>query len=170
MRAMTERVVFKWPILYYRLAVFPVEVPPLRERSEDIALLAQHFVGATQLSKSAAVYVSPSELARLRTYDWPGNVRELQNVVQRALITQSDGVLAFDVPSRTSGSVGQNPGAEVDSVLTDVEMKEFERRNIELALKTSAGRVSGRGGAAELLGVRPTTLASRMKRLAIRKP
>ncbi len=154
--------------LYYRLAVFPLEVPPLRERPDDIPLLAKHFVEHARSKRGAALHVSTGELERLRLYDWPGNVRELQNVIQRGLITQVNGVVTFALPT-TDNKVDTDPKASNSRVFTDAEMKLREKENILAALAAAGGRVSGTNGAAELLGIRPTTLTSRMKKLGVER-
>lgn len=162
--------------LYYRLNVFPLEVAPLRSRPEDIPLLAVHF-----LEQAAARFhrtrprLTRADILRLQQYSWPGNVRELQNVVERAVITSRSGVLKLDLsaddglrppaPSVTAG--GDTPEGEV---LPDAEIKRRERENVLAALTRTGWRIYGPDGAAELLGVKPTTLASRITRLGLKKP
>ena len=147
--------------LFYRLSVFPIEVPPLRERPEDIAPLVAHFVRQSarrmnrpepQLSKTA-----PDQLA---TYHWPGNVRELQNTVERAIILWREGPLTFDLPpSRpTQNNGAQAKPAAKGALLTRDELKRQERETIINALKRTNGKVSGPGGAAELLGMKTVDL------------
>jgi formate hydrogenlyase transcriptional activator len=159
--------------LFYRLNVFPIEVPPLRKRKEDIPLLAELF-----LDKSSRRFNRPSKglsqgnIISLQAYDWPGNVRELLNVIERAVITSRSGVLRFDLPRinsrRTSKNDNKTPMASA-SVVSDAEMKQRDRENVLAALNQTNWRVHGPGGAAELLGMRPTTLASRIKRLQLKK-
>ena len=160
--------------LKYRLNVFPLHLPSLRERGDDVVLLAEMF--ARQLAKRRGLSVaslSEAQKSRLRGYEWPGNVRELQNVIERAFITSVDGkTLNLDraLPDIESIAI---PPTRVDSgegrVLTATELKDFERKNIETALIATKGRVSGPGGAAELLGLNANTLASRMRALGIAK-
>ena len=163
--------------LYYRLSVFPIEVAPLRYRKGDIPLLAEHFLGLIQKRENRPLPgVSIANLKQLQGYDWPGNVRELQNVVERAVITSQGGALHFVLPDdgdvstttwETGDDAGPGDGAEV---VPEAEMRRRERQNVIAALIKSGWRIYGRGGAARLLGIKPTTLASRMKKMHIRKP
>jgi transcriptional regulator with GAF, ATPase, and Fis domain len=155
--------------LYFRLNVFPVESVPLRERREDIPLLAQHFL--TSKALKSELLMSEGDARKLSRYDWPGNVRELQNVIERAAILAQNGRLRIDVPDvpGTSPSPGA-PRVKPDNrptVMTASEMRAQERANIEAALQACAGKVFGPGGAAEMLDIKPTTLASRIKALGI---
>jgi PAS domain S-box-containing protein len=162
--------------LMYRLNVFPVHLPPLRERGDDVVLLAEMF--ARNLGKKNGRTVAPfteSAKARLRRYEWPGNVRELQNVIERAFITSVDGrnlnldrALPYAEPQQTF--LHPSPETVNDQrVLTEKELRDLEGKNIERALVAAKGRISGPGGAAELLGLNANTLASRMKTLGIRR-
>jgi transcriptional regulator with GAF, ATPase, and Fis domain len=161
--------------LYYRLNVFPLEAVPLRKRKEDIPLLAEHFLeqAIRRLSVPKA-RLTPEQISLLTNCDWPGNVRELQNMIERALILAQNGVLQFDlskgevVSAETAPIVAkpQVPG----SVLTDIEFRQRERGNVLLALNQTSWKIHGAGGAAELLGLKPTTLISRMKKLGLAKP
>ena len=155
--------------LYYRLSVFPVELPPLRKRIEDVPLLADHFLelSARKLGRPKP-RLNLANVQQLQRYHWPGNVRELQHVIERAMITATGGRLAIELP--VSESVTPKPstaGGEQQRVLTDAEMRKLETDNIRAALEVAKGKVYGSGGAAELLGVKPTTLASRMKTLGL---
>ncbi|MBX9628837.1 MAG: sigma 54-interacting transcriptional regulator [Gemmataceae bacterium] len=156
--------------LYYRLSVFPVELPPLRKRPEDIPLLAEHFLAlsARKLGRPAPK-LTLAAVRQLQQYTWPGNVRELQHVIERAVITADGGRLAVDLPSAPARppAAAHQPPAGNDRVLTDAEVRVFEADNIRAALRHANGKVSGPGGAAERLGVKPTTLASRMRALGI---
>ena len=158
--------------LYYRLGVFPLEIPPLRERREDIPPLAIHFAGqASRRMRRSVPRITPSTLNQLSRHDWPGNVRELQNAVERAVILSTDGDLRFDVASRAAEpatDIGPAP-AEAGSVLTREELRRRERESIVTALRRTGGKVFGPGGAAEMLGTKPTTLASRIRALGISK-
>jgi PAS domain S-box-containing protein len=166
--------------LFYRLNVFPLHVPPLRERGEDVLLLAESF--ARILARNRGVTASPlteAGRAKLLAYDWPGNVRELQNVIERALITSPDGRrLNLDraLPDSTPGAprAGVAPGASIPPgegrILTAGELRGLERDNLVRALEASEWKISGTGGAAERLGLNPNTLSSRMKALGIRRP
>jgi formate hydrogenlyase transcriptional activator len=156
--------------LYFRLNVFPVETLPLRERRDDIPLLAQHFLSNETSERKQGLRLSESDARRLARYDWPGNVRELQNVIERAVILSHNGRLRIDLPDQTQhapDTVREAAKEASGAVLTDDEVRAFERANIVAALKTSGGKVFGRGGAAELMDMRPTTLASRIKALKI---
>ena len=159
--------------LYYRLNVFPITLPPLRERKSDIAPLAAHFLErACKEFKKSLCLISGSALAVLKAYDWPGNVRELQNVVERAVITSRDGSISFELPSHSevtprSDGLGHST---VVHVRTDEELRETDRANVLAALNKTRWKVYGRGGAAELLGVKPGTLSARMKKLGLRRP
>ena len=156
--------------LFYRLSVFPIEVPPLRERREDIAPLVAHFIkqDARRLNRPEPQISKPA-LDQLASYQWPGNVRELQNTVERAIILWKEGPLGFDLPaSRPHKNDGeQSTTAATNVVLTRDQFKSEERKAIINALKQTNGKVSGPGGAAELLGMKPSTLASRISSLGL---
>jgi transcriptional regulator with GAF, ATPase, and Fis domain len=164
--------------LYYRLNVFPIEVAPLRERKEDITILAAHFVKLTCRKMNRPMLKLTSDaLGRMQRYDWPGNIRELQNVIERAVITANNGRLRIELPSQTAGTPGTSnstrggPEAENDlQVITDDEFRQLERRNIIAALRVTKWKMGGPAGAANLLGIKPTTLASRMKAMGIQRP
>lgn len=153
--------------LFYRLSVFPLEIPPLRERREDIFQLASHFV---KLARSRLhlpeAKIPRREMERLEDYDWPGNVRELQNVVERALILAQGAPLQFDLHGSRNHK-GSPTGQDRAEFYTEAEWRERERENLHNALKLAGGKVSGTGGAAELLGVNANTLASRLRALGI---
>jgi PAS domain S-box-containing protein len=161
--------------LFYRLNVFPIRVPALRERRDDIAMLAGHFVRKASQSMGIAVGdIAPEDVALLRSYDWPGNIRELQNIIERAVITARDGRLNFArVFPEANGSRNKPEDAISVSpsrvVLNYVELKQFERDNILRALESCGWKIAGEDGAAALLGVPSTTLASRVKALGIRQ-
>ena len=158
--------------LYFRLAVFPLTLPPLKDRLADLASLATLFANrfAEKLGREPTS-LSQAEVDRLSSYSWPGNVRELQNVIERALITSTDGALNLDraLPESRSRS-GQDGGSEnFEQIRTVEQLQQLERDNIRLALDTTNWQVSGKEGAAALLGINPTTLSSRMKALDIRR-
>jgi transcriptional regulator with GAF, ATPase, and Fis domain len=158
--------------LFYRLSVFPLELPPLRARKDDIPLLANHFTGqvAKKLGK-VAPRLTQEDAARLKRYAWPGNVRELQNVIERAVILSKGERLYLDfaLPAATGTMELSLPDMQ-DTVFTDREWRDRERANLVNALKRAQGRIYGSGGAAELLGINPTTLASRLRALKITPP
>jgi transcriptional regulator with GAF, ATPase, and Fis domain len=161
--------------LFYRLNVFPLELPPLRARKEDIPQLATHTISrVSKKHRIPAPRLTSEDIECLRRYDWPGNVRELQNVIERAVILSKGVRLRLDIalPSGAGASGGPLWPSDTrhDVVLTDRECRHRERANVMRALERSAGRVYGRGGAAELLGINPTTLASRLRALKITLP
>jgi formate hydrogenlyase transcriptional activator len=149
--------------LYYRLNVFPITLPPLRERQGDTELLAQHFVAryAQKIGKPVPEF-PPKALDLLRTYPWPGNVRELENVIERAVIVSRNGHLnlAESLPKPVVNTRGNRLRT----------LEEYEREHILEALQFTGWQVSGNRGAALLLGLKPTTLEARMKKLGIHRP
>jgi transcriptional regulator with GAF, ATPase, and Fis domain len=155
--------------LFYRLRVFPIENPPLRERREDIPRLAEHFIhtAAKRMNRRPPKFTNAAA-RQLAAHDWPGNVRELQNAVERAVILAQGGPLQFDPPvtSRPAPIVQIPDGSPV---LTRAELKQRERESIAAALAQTKGKVFGPAGAAALLGMRPTTLASRIKALGLQR-
>lgn len=156
--------------LFYRLSVFPMELPPLRKRVEDIPLLAEHFLTrfARQLGRPCP-RLTLANIQQLQRYDWPGNVRELQHTLERACIIAADGRLRFDFPATSSKQQSdRSESSTPQRILTDEELRAFEAENIRAALSHCHGKVYGPNGAAELLGVKPTTLNSRIKSLGIR--
>ena len=155
--------------LYYRLNVFPIRIPPLRERPEDIPLLVRHFLAHFQrkLAKSLRG-VAPGGMQQLMEYPWPGNIRELQNVIERAC------VLARGPIIEVTGALGvvDRPVPDAIPVVDEriVTLDEHERREIKRALEMAGGKIHGPSGAAELLGLNPSTLRSRMEKHGIAKP
>ncbi len=160
--------------LFYRLSVFPVEVPPLRDRGDDIVQLAQHFLEQTcQDFGREVMTLTRSQAANLREYDWPGNVRELKNVIERAVILSPGKVLRLDLSMpgiSPAAETAAMPEVREDDILTDSEMRKLQKANIVRALKRANWKVSGTGGAAELLDVKPTTLADRIRTFRIERP
>jgi transcriptional regulator with GAF, ATPase, and Fis domain len=154
--------------LYYRLSVFPIELPPLRRRKEDIPLLADHFLElSARKAGKPKLPLTLSVAQRLQQYDWPGNVRELQHVIERAIITSTGSRLNIELPL-TKQPTQSADSVEIGSIIrTDAQIRQIEADNIRAALRVANGKVSGTGGAAEILGMRPTTLASRIKALGI---
>ena len=146
--------------LYFRLAVFPIRVPSLRERPDDVPLLAWAMVQELSTGMNKAVEtIRRNDMERLQRYGWPGNVRELRNVVERAMILCTGPTLRVKPPD---GSASDDPGE--NGVLP---MDEIQRRHILKALEAAGGQIRGSGGAAELLGMKATTLRSRMERLGL---
>jgi len=169
--------------LYYRLSVFPIRIPALRDRKEDIAPLAAHFIALVSKEIGAPTpQVLDHQAAALRAYDWPGNVRELQNVIERAVILGRGGDMRLDQVLGTRGEYRRPTSSSppppqqqqqqqrqiLEEVVSDEEWRRRERANLIAALTRSAGRIYGSGGAAELLGVKPSTLQSRLRALGIR--
>ena len=165
--------------LYYRLSVFPIHVPPLRQRNEDIAILAEAFMRSfCNKAGRDPIDLTPDGIRNLRAYHWPGNVRELKNVVERAVILSPGRVLNFDgilplettppTPKATVRIVDRSSEGTVPR--TAGELRELERVNMLQALDKSGWKISGESGAARILGLAPSTLASRMKSLGIRRP
>ena len=164
--------------LYYRLSVFPIEVPPLRERVSDIAPLAQQFLNSICLQQGRDVLpLSEAQAALLSLADWPGNIRELKNVIERAVILSPTNRLRLDLamPGTHTNSlkIGEPANFSLDvepgEVMTETEFRELEKTNLTIALNKTNWRISGAGGAADLLGLKPSTLSYRMKVLGIEK-
>ena len=162
--------------LYYRLSVFPISIPPLQDRGDDIGLLADHFIKkyASRMGKQIAP-LYPDLLDRLKKYNWPGNVRELQNVIERGVITTRHGYLNLDYALPQTVHTGDKPGLTTEpdpksQVLTVTQIQQLERDNILLALQQCQWKVAGKNGAAQLIGLPPSTLQSRMNTLGIERP
>ena len=157
--------------LYYRLSVFPIELPPLRERREDISTLAAHFVKQTaRRMNRPAPRVTQATMSQLTSHEWPGNVRELQNAIERAVILAQGSSLQFDwlQAANTPPAVLAAP-ADTPAVLTSADLKRRERENLTVALAHTGGKVFGPTGAAALLGMKPTTVISRIKALGLER-
>lgn len=155
--------------LYFRLNVFPIDSPPLRERIEDIPLLLQHFV--TKIChrfNQPKPKISAVQLEHLKSYQWPGNIRELENIIERQVILAKGGKLDFSFLSKQN-RVSQTikPQAMQESVLSKKQYQALEVNNIKRALGQCKGKIYGPEGAAELLGLPPTTLASKIKKYQI---
>jgi len=152
--------------LFYRLNVFPIEVPPLRERTEDIPTLVEYFVQryARKLGKKIT-NVSERTLKLFRTYHWPGNIRELQNVIERSVILCEGGVFRVD----ESWPLSRSLQGSLSSNSLSKRLENQEREIIEEVLAKSKGRIAGPSGAAAMLGIPPSTLDSRIKNLTIKK-
>lgn len=166
--------------LYYRLHVFPIQVPPLRERKDDIPPLAKHFLDLSVRDlKCARPRLTRAGVVKLQAYEWPGNVRELRNVIERAVILARGGTLEFDLPVTMSSPpatrIAPRPetqhGAKPEpEFLTETELEQRERDNLLVILKKANWKIKGPDGAAELLGVKPPTLLSRMNRWGLKRP
>ena len=158
--------------LYFRLNVFPIDVPPLRERKEDIVLLANHFLKQFLVEIKRPVFqFTDAQLQKLAQYSWPGNVRELQNIVERFAITSSSeprNLVFFNCLKSERSPVEKVQTTDSnEQILTEQEMGQLQKENIERALKLCRGKIYGADGAAELLGLKPTTLVSRIKKMNI---
>ena len=160
--------------LFYRLSVFPIEVPPLRERVDDIAPLAMHFVDIICRDFGRdPLRITQQQLQTLNAHTWPGNIRELRNVIERAIIVSAGNRLRLDTV--LPNSAGQPSAKSIESrsgeleFVTDAEFRQMEKANVTAALRHANWRIWGEHGAAELLGLNPSTLKYRMKQLGVRK-
>lgn len=156
--------------LYYRLSVVPIHIPPLRERVEDIEILADHFFSQVcQRLNIKRVSLTKENIAELQDYHWPGNIREMQNVIERAIIISRDGPLQLGLASKDSSPASHDVPPQETKFISEGERKNRERLNILAALEQANWKVYGPGGAAELLGTEPATLAYRMKKMGLKK-
>jgi len=157
--------------LWFRLNVFPIQIPPLRERREDIAPLAYHFIEtkSREMNLPTRPPLPSAELARLVEYEWPGNVRELQNAIERALILSQGKPLSFPLLSTPSQELrtGPSPGAMAPMKLEIRPLDEVIAEHLAKAVEAANGRISGPGGAADLVGLNPSTFRSKMKKLGL---
>jgi len=160
--------------LYYRLNVFPLKIAPLRERKGDIPLLAAYFLNLVAKDLGCPKpRLTQAGIETLQNYDWPGNIRELRNVIERAVIFAGGGALEFNLPAN-----GSNPAsferADVNrrepEILTEPEIRRRERDNIFAVLQKTSWKIKGADGAAELLGLKPSTLISRIAKMGLKKP
>ncbi len=163
--------------LFFRLSVFPIELAPLRQRRDDIALLAGHFLEqASRRIGKPPISLKSMHITQLQNYSWPGNIRELQNAIEFAVITSADNEIHFNLPYSV---INENRIPVIDDtveaiphngrILTPAELRKIEADNITAALEKSDWKIYGPGGAAELLGIKPTTLSSRIKALGINR-
>jgi transcriptional regulator with GAF, ATPase, and Fis domain len=153
--------------LYYRLNIFPISLPPLRSRREDIPVLAAHFI--QKLSKKVGIKITKIGkyvFEQIMDYDWPGNIRELEHVIERSILLSDDNILSkIYLPDRRQNGLAR-PSEEGFSIKT---IEENERDHIVNVLKYCKGKVAGFAGAAKYLGIPPSTLSSKLKRLGIQK-
>ena len=146
--------------LYYRLNVFPIQIPPLRERPEDIPALVEAFVVECSKAVGKRIEIVPKEqLDALKGYQWPGNIRELRNVVERAVIVSTGGRLVIELPRPKAGLARRS-----------LRIDDVEREHLLAVLEQTAWRIRGAGGAADLLGLKPSTLETRLVKLDVRRP
>jgi formate hydrogenlyase transcriptional activator len=165
--------------LYYRLNVFPIQIPPLRERREDVPLLVRYFVQKFSRRQNKTVeYVPADAMDALANYNWPGNVRELENLIERAVLLSpgkelrvplaelkpADGTRSFAASGTNGGETSGGMPAKVST------LEEAERQHILRALRQTEWRIAGPKGAAQLLGLKRTTLQARMRKLGIKRP
>ena len=159
--------------LYFRLSVFPIEAPPLRDRKEDVIVLVKHFIKeAAHRLRLPEPLINESDIEMLSNLDWPGNVRELKNAVERAVIISRGGKIDFGFLNFDKAKKLMSPKNNMvfsDEIIKENDWKELQRQNILRALLASNGKVQGKCGASELLGINPTTLRSRMQSLGISK-
>jgi transcriptional regulator with GAF, ATPase, and Fis domain len=159
--------------LYFRLNVFPIEVPPLRQRVEDVAPLADYFLQRTLNDMNRQkVSLTMRDIEKLQAYEWPGNIRELQNIMERAAISSVSGKLRLDLPNLIVDKKELEEcmkSVDKQKILTESEIVEIQRTNTIKALEACNWKIYGADGAADLLGVRPTTLSTRIKKMNIKK-
>jgi transcriptional regulator with GAF, ATPase, and Fis domain len=162
--------------LFYRLSVFPIGLPPLRERADDLPRLATHFLEqAAQRYGRRGLRLSARAIKTLEAYAWPGNVRELQHVIERAVLLSRGSVLRLDgalAEPEEATRAKSNDSMPVTSpaAIPEIEWRRRERENVRTALQFAKGRIYGPDGAADILGVKPTTLISRLNALGLREP
>ena len=160
--------------LYYRLNVFPMKVVPLRDRKDDIQLLATHFLEISVKELGCPrPRLTPTGIETLQAYVWPGNIRELRNVIERAVILARGGALEFDLPGNGSDPTSferMDVNQPEPEYLTESEMCHRKRQNLFAVLQKAGWKIKGADGAAELLGVKPTTLISRIEKMGLRRP
>jgi transcriptional regulator with GAF, ATPase, and Fis domain len=155
--------------LWYRLSGFPIMVPPVRQRKEDVPALARHFVTvrSRDLGIGAPPSIAPGALQRLMEYDWPGNVRELENLVERELILHRGGPLTFSTILPGPEQKNMPSASGISGSLYPLNLDEANAVHITEVLKLAKGKIDGPGGAAEMLGINPSTLRSRLDKLGI---
>jgi transcriptional regulator with GAF, ATPase, and Fis domain len=167
--------------LYYRLNIFPIKAAPLRDRKEDIPLLAAHFVDlAVRELKCKKPRLTDAGINALQDYDWPGNVRELRNVIERTTIVAQGGALFFELPVTVDRPNSNETGPRSSELegkanvepdyFTEAEIRRLERENILAVLRKTGWKIKGIDGAAGILGIKPTTLASRIEKLGLKRP
>ena len=153
--------------LFYRLNVFPIEIPPLRERKEDIPLLVQYFVSRFARKAGKSIHgVNKKTLDLLSSYPWPGNIRELQNVIERSLIVCETEIFSVDESWLSRQPIATEPRSSIE---LSEKLAAQEKEMIEAALRETGGRVSGPSGAAAKLGIPRSTLESKIRALKIDK-
>ena len=150
--------------LYFRINVFPIQVPPLRKRKDDIPLLVEHFVDKFNKSYEKNIKYIPSEsMDNLKAYNWPGNIRELENSIERAVILSDSETLMLS-------PVGESSELKELSSMFSLTLNEIQRNHIIKILEKCDWKIDGKNGASKLLDIKPSTLRDRMKKLGIKKP
>ncbi len=155
--------------LWFRLNVFPIMIPPLRQRREDIPSLVHHFIDrkSKELKLAERRVLATGAIDRLMAYDWPGNIRELENLIERALIQSRGDTLSFEALSAPQVPVGREVTRDPGRNRTVFSLDEINAQHIRQALEMAGGKINGPGGAAQILGLHPNTLRSRMNKLGI---
>jgi transcriptional regulator with GAF, ATPase, and Fis domain len=155
--------------LWFRLNVFPIMIPPLRQRREDIPALVHHLVErkSKELKLAERPVLATGALDKLMAYDWPGNVRELENLIERALIQSRGDILSFETLSAPQVPAGREVTREAGPNRTLLSLEEINAQHIRQALEMAGGKINGPGGAAQILGLHPNTLRARMNKLGI---
>jgi transcriptional regulator with GAF, ATPase, and Fis domain len=155
--------------LWFRLNVFPIMIPPLRQRREDIPALVHHFLDrkSNELKLTERPVLAPGALERLMGHDWPGNVRELENLIERALIQSRGDMLSFETLSAPQVPVGREVTHASGSDFALLSLDKINAQHIRQALEVAGGKINGPGGAAQILGLHPNTLRARMNKLGI---
>jgi transcriptional regulator with GAF, ATPase, and Fis domain len=155
--------------LWFRLNVFPIMIPPLRQRREDIPALVHHFIDrkSKELKLTERPVLAPGAIDRLMAYDWPGNVRELGNLIERALIQSRGDMLSFETLSAQQVLVGHDETRDAARNRTVLSLDEINAQHIRQGLEMAGGKINGPGGAAQILGLHPNTLRARMNKLGI---
>ena len=171
LRANVEKGTFRED-LYFRLNVFPIESVPLRQRREDIPLLAQHFLNrAKERANKRALRIPLSQLEKLKNYSWPGNIREMENIIERQVILAKNDSLRFEffdhTDARTDEYESREDSHNFGQVKTEHDFRELEKENLIKALRQARGKVSGENGAAQLLAIPSTTLSSKLKKFGL---
>ena len=155
--------------LWFRLNVFPIMIPPLRQRREDIPAMVHHFIDrrSKELKLIERPVLAAGAINKLMAYDWPGNVRELENLIERALIQSTGGALSFETLSARQVPVGRELTRDAGQNRTALSLDEINAQHIRQALEMAGGKINGPGGAAQILGLHPNTLRNRMNKLGI---
>ena len=155
--------------LWFRLNVFPITIPPLRQRRDDIPALVHHLIErkSKEIKLTERPALRPGAINKLMAYDWPGNVRELENLIERALIQSRGDMLSFETLLAPQVPVSREATLDAGRNRTVLSLDEINAQHIRQALETAGGKINGPGGAAQILGIHPNTLRNRMNKLGI---